>query len=97
MSKGGVTWRYRADVAARLIAALAGGYVAAVSLAIACAWGLPGQRIDAVAFGTIAALLALPVAAMGCFWAGSALRAWAGVVLFSGLFAGIAVAAGWRP
>lgn len=92
-----VTFRYRAGVASRLTAALAGGYGVAVLLAIACAWALPGARIDAVAFGTIAALLAIPVAAMGCFWARSAARAWAGVLLFATLFAGIALAAGWRP
>lgn len=97
MSTRRPTPRYRADVAARLVAALAGGYAVAALLAIACAWALPMDRIDAVAFGTIAAMLALPVAAMGCFWARSAARAWTGVAGFGLLFAGVAMLAGWRP
>jgi len=97
VTKTGVTWRYRADVVARLIAAIGGGYMVAALLGIASAWTLPGERIDAIAFGTIAGLLALPVAAMGCFWARSAVRAWIGILFFCILFAGVAIMAGWRP
>ena len=76
---------------------LAGGYGVAALVAIAGAWALPMDRIDAATSGTIAALLAMPVAAMGCFWARSAVRAWAGILVFAALFAGIALAGGWRP
>jgi hypothetical protein len=97
MAGGAVTPRYRFDVAARLVAALAGSYGVAALMAIACAWALPMASIEAATVGTIAGLLALPVAAMGCFWARSAGRAWAGILLFALLFGGIALAAGWRP
>jgi hypothetical protein len=89
--------RYRLDVALRLVAALAGGYGVAALVAIAGTWALPMARIEASIAGTIAAMLAMPVAAMGCFWARSAGRAWAGVLVFMLLFGGIALAAGWRP
>jgi hypothetical protein len=92
-----VTPRYRLDVAMRLVAALAGGYGVAVLVAIAGAWALPMAPIDAATTGTIAALLAMPIAAMGCFWARSAVRACAGILAFAALFGGIALAAGWRP
>jgi hypothetical protein len=95
--RGAVTWRYRLDVASRTAAALAGGYGVAALVSIAVSWTVPGARIDAAAFGTIAGLLAWPVAAIGCFWAGSAWRAWAGLLGFALLFAMVALAAGWRP
>jgi hypothetical protein len=92
-----VTWRYRADVAGRTVAALGGGYLLAALLAVACAWTVPGTRIDAAAFGTIAGFLAWPVAAMGCFWARSAWRAWAGLIVFAAPVAAVALVGGWRP
>jgi hypothetical protein len=92
-----VTLRYRLGVISRCAAALAGGYGVAALLAIALAWTLPMARIDAATTGTIAALLALPAAAMGCFWARSAARAWLGITLFATVFGGIAFVAGWRP
>jgi hypothetical protein len=91
------TLRYRLAVASRCTAALAGGYGVATSLAIALAWALPMARIDAAMAGTIAALIALPVAAMGCFWARSAMRAWLGILAVALLFTAVALAAGWRP
>lgn len=97
MSTRAVSLRYRAAIASRLVAAIGGGYGVAVLVAIAGAWALPMKRIDAAATGTIAALLVMPVAAMGCFWARSAARAWIGTLAFAALFAAIAAAAGWRP
>jgi hypothetical protein len=88
---------YRLAVASRLIAALGGGYAVAALLAIAGAWALPMAREEAATTATIAAIVAMPVAAMGCFWAKSATRAWIGILAFAALFAGIALAAGWRP
>lgn len=97
MAARAVPPHYRLGVAARLVAALAGGYGVAVLVAIAGAWALPMAPIEAATTATIAALLAMPVAAMGCFWARSAWRAWGGVLLSSALFAAIALAFGWRP
>ncbi len=97
MARRAVPLRYRLDVAARCAAALAGGYGVAALVAIAGAWALPMARIEAATIGTIAAMLALPIAAMGSFWARSAARAWAGILIFAALFGGIALIAGWRP
>ena len=97
MSARVVTLRYRLAVASRLVAALAGGYGVAALAAIAGAWALPTDRVDAVVAGTVAAMLVLPVAAMGCFWARSATRAWAGILVFAAAFGAIAAAGGWRP
>jgi hypothetical protein len=92
-----VPLRYRLAVVSRLVAALAGGYGVAALLAIAGAWALPMGREEASTTATLVAIVAMPVAAMGCFWAKSAARAWIGILAFAALFAGIALAAGWRP
>lgn len=92
-----VTPRHRLSVASRLLAATAGSYAVAILAAIAGAWALPMARADAAATGTIAALLGMPVAAMGCFWARTAARAWIGILGFAALFAMVAAAGGWRP
>ncbi len=97
MTTRAVPLRYRLVVASRLVAALGGGYAVAVLVAIAGSWALPMERIEAATVATLAAIVALPVAAMGCFWAKSATRAWIGILAFAALFAGIALAAGWRP
>ena len=97
MTRPALTPRYRLGVAARAAAALVGGYGVAALLAIAGAKALPMQREEAAITATMLALLAMPVAAMACFRARSAGRAWAGVLLFTALFAGIAAIAGWRP
>lgn len=97
MAERAISLRYRLDVLSRLLAAVAGGYAVATLVAIAGARALPLARVEAVTVGTLAALLAMPLAAMGCFWARSAWRAWAGIFLFAAVFGGIALAAGWRP
>jgi hypothetical protein len=84
-------------VAARVAAAVAGGYAVAVLTAIATATALPLSREEAATLSVFTGLLALPVAAMGCFWARSAVRAWVGTGIAAALFAGVALAAGWRP
>ncbi|WP_019832140.1 DUF3649 domain-containing protein [Sphingomonas sp. PR090111-T3T-6A] len=89
--------RTRLGVAARVAAALAGGYAVAALVAIALGVALPVAREEAGTAGALAGMLALPVAAMGCFWARSALRAWAGILIAAALFGGIALLAGWRP
>ncbi len=89
--------RYRLGVASRVLAALFGGYAVAVLAAIALAMALPLSREEASTVGALVGLLAVPVAAMGCFWARSAARAWIGVLLVAALLGGIALIAGWRP
>lgn len=88
---------YRLDVAARVIAAIAGSYGVAASVAIAGAWTLPLAPIDAATLSTIAAILFIPATVMGCFWARSAGRAWAGVLIAASLFVAAALLGGWRP
>ncbi|WEK43739.1 MAG: DUF3649 domain-containing protein [Candidatus Sphingomonas colombiensis] len=89
--------RYRLAVLSRAVAAVAGGYGVAVILSIALAWVLPMSREEAGTTATMIALLALPIAMMGCFAARNAGRAWAGIILAAMLAGGIALAAGWRP
>ena len=88
---------YRLDVAARVIAAVVGGYGVATSVAIAGAWLLPLAPIDAATLSTITAILVIPVTVMGCFWARNAGRAWAGVLIAASLFVAAAWLGGWRP
>ncbi len=80
---------------------MAGGYAAAVLFGIALATTLRAMSAidpaDAAVTATLLALLALPVAAMAVFWARSAVRAWGGVLTACALFAGLAIAGGWRP
>ena len=97
MGARAITPRDRLAIASRLLAAAGGGYAVAVLVAFAGAWALPMTRADAAAAGTIAALLAMPIVAMGCFWARSAMRAWIGILAFAALFALIAAMAGWHP
>lgn len=92
-----VSARYRLAVLSRSVAAVAGGYGVSVLLAIAVAWALPLPREEAATIGTMIALLGLPIAAMACFYARTAFRAWAGLAIAALLLAGLAFAAGWRP
>ncbi|MBZ8142031.1 hypothetical protein CLD22_19255 [Rubrivivax gelatinosus] len=74
-------WRYRAEVASRTLAALAGSY--ALSSAVAAAGTLlllrAGlARADAVAWSTLLALLLLPAVMMGCFACRRERDAWLG-------------------
>jgi hypothetical protein len=91
------TPRYRLAVASRVFAAVAGGYTASVLFGIALAVTLPLDPADAAVTATLLALLAIPVATMVCFWARTATRAWGGMLIACALFAGIALAGGWRP
>jgi hypothetical protein len=97
MAKARPTRRYRLAVAARVVAAVAGGYAASILFGIALAVTLPLDPADAAVTATLLALLAIPLAAMACFWARSATWAWCGMLIACVLFAGIAVANGWRP
>ena len=83
-------WRYRGNVAARVLAGTLGAYVVASCLAMAVARLFAGGRIDAVIGGTLCAYLAVPAVAIWAFLARGPWRAWAGVVVLVALFGGLA-------
>jgi hypothetical protein len=83
-------WRYRGNVAARVIAATFGAYGVAACLAMAVARSGAGGRIDAVIAGTLCAYLAVPAVAIWAFLARGPWRAWGGVVVLAALFGGLA-------
>lgn len=72
---------YRAGVAARLLAAIAGGYVlTAISMSLLAVL-LPASRVDAVMTATLLSFPVYAVAIMWSFAARTVWRAWAGLVL----------------
>jgi hypothetical protein len=87
-------WRYRANVAARALAASLGAYAVAALTATALARTLPMGRVDAVVAATLIAFLTIPAVAVWAFLARGPWRAWAGVLAASALPALIAWAAG---
>jgi hypothetical protein len=91
------TLSYRLGVASRTVAACLGGYAAAALAAILLGTVLPMTAMGAAVTATLVGILIVPVAAMACFHARSATRAWIGILLACGLFGGLAIAAGWRP
>jgi hypothetical protein len=90
------TLRYRLGVASRTVAATLGGYAAAALAAVFLGAALPMTPLGASITATLVALLVVPVAAMACFYARTALRAWIGILVACALFGGAALAAGWR-
>jgi hypothetical protein len=75
---------------ARLLLASAGGYALAVALAYALARGLPTSRAEASVIASLAAILAMPAAAI---WAYAMPRFWqaaAGILGLAAVFAAIA-------
>lgn len=91
------TLRYRLGVASRAVAASLGGYATAALAAILLGTVLPMTPMGAAVTATLVGILMIPVAAMACFYAGSAARAWIGIAAACALFGGLALAAGWRP
>jgi hypothetical protein len=91
------TLRYRLGVASRIVAAGFGGYAAAALAAIMLGMTLPMTPMGAAVTATLVGLLVVPVAAMACFHARTATRAWIGILIACTLFGGTALAAGWRP
>lgn len=87
-------WRYRANVAARVVAGTIGAYAVAALFAMALARILPMDRAQAVVPATLLAFLIVPVVTIWAFLARGPWRAWAGVLLLGGLFAAIAWAVG---
>lgn len=83
-------WRYRGNVAARVLAGSLGAYGVAAMLAMAVARFAGGGRIDGVIAGTLSAYLAVPAVAIWAFLARGPWRAWGGVVVLAALFAALA-------
>lgn len=83
-------WRYRGNVAVRVLAATVGAYGVASCLAMAVARLGAGGRIDGVIAGTLCAYLAVPAVAIWAFLARGPWRAWGGVVVLAVLFGGLA-------
>lgn len=73
--------KYKLSVAARAVAAIAGGYALSSLAAAALALWLPLTRDEAVLAGGMAAFVLYPVAVVWVFLASSARRAWLGLVL----------------
>lgn len=87
-------WRYRANVAIRLLAAILGGYAVAALTAATLARMLPMPRVEAVITATMLSYLALPGVAVWAFLARGPWRALAGVAGLAALLALIAWTAG---
>jgi hypothetical protein len=87
-------WRYRANVAARVIAGTIGAYAVAALFAAALARLLPMPRVEAIMPATLLAFLVGPAVTVWAFLARGPWRAWAGVILLGALFAAIAWWAG---
>lgn len=88
------SWRYRANVAARVLAGTAGAYAVAALFGAALARTLPVGRLDATLLATLLALLFGPAVTVWAFLAKGPWRAWAGVIGLAVLFGAIAWLAG---
>ena len=88
------SWRYRANVAARVIAGTLGSYAVAALFGAAAARTLPIDRLDATVLATLLAFLVGPAVTVWAFLARGPWRAWAGVLGLAALFAAIAWCAG---
>jgi hypothetical protein len=86
---------YRLGVASRALAAIGGGYAVSSLAVTACALLLPGRDVDRVVAATLIGLVVYPCAVMWCFAAGTALRAWLGLVA-SGLLLSAIIFLGGR-
>jgi hypothetical protein len=88
-----VTWRYRAAIASRTIAAVFGCYAASTAIAMALARLLPMSRAEASTAATMIGVLVLPALVMMVFAVRTAWRAWGwvlGLTLAGAAFAWIA-------
>jgi hypothetical protein len=81
--------RYRWAVLSRCVAGIVGGYALAAASAAALAVWLPMSRVEAVTTATMLAFAIYAMAVMGVFAARNAWRAWAGLLLWTGFFAGL--------
>jgi ethanolamine transporter EutH len=83
------------SVTSRVIAALLGGYVLATAAGIAVAAWLPGEKHNGVIAGMLLTFTFWVGAVIWCFATRTAVRAWLGLLLVSGLLVAISVARGW--
>ncbi|MVW71815.1 MULTISPECIES: DUF3649 domain-containing protein [unclassified Bordetella] len=81
--------RYRCAVLSRVLAAVFGGYALTASAAAALAVWLPLARVEAVTTSAILAFVIYAIAVMGVFAARNAGRAWAGVLIWTAICAGL--------
>lgn len=81
--------RYRAGVAVRALAAIAGGYLLSALIAAVLALYLPTDRLEASLTGSMVAVAVYPCVAMWMFAARSAGRAVAGLALPCALLGGV--------
>ena len=81
MSTSDLSWRYRLQVASRMVAAAIGGYAlaSAITVLLAIIWPLP--RAQAVLASTMLGFVWYTVAVIWVFTARSHRRAWVGMVL----------------
>ena len=82
-----LTWRYRGGVAARAVAAIAGGYVLTAIASALIAIALPLPRADAVTIATLLSFVIYACAILWVFATTSALRAWGGMLAACGVLA----------
>lgn len=81
MSAYDLSWRYRLQVASRVVAAAVGGYALASALTVLLALILPLPRAQAVLASTMLGFVWYTVAVIWVFTARSATRAWLLMVL----------------
>lgn len=87
-------WRYRANVALRMLAGTVGAYAVAALAAAALARTLPMTRVEAVTIATLIAFLVAPGVTLWAFLARGPWRAIAGVAVAALLLGGIGWMAG---
>jgi hypothetical protein len=80
-------WRYRANIAARTIAATVGSYAVAAAFSTALARVVPLDRAQAAMLATIAGMVVAPAVIVWCFLTSSAARACCGVAAATIIFA----------
>jgi len=81
MSAHDLSWRYRRQVASRVLAAAVGGYVLTSALTVLLALIWPLQRAQAVLASTMLGFVWYTLAVMWVFTTKSATRAWLGLML----------------
>lgn len=90
----GPGWRWRAGVASRALAAIAGGYLLAALAATALAVWPPLHRAEAVITATLASFIVYLCAVLWVFAARTALKAWLGIAIPAAMLASALAAAG---
>lgn len=88
------SWRYRANVAARVLAGTIGAYAVAALFAAALARMLPMPPVEAIIPATLLAFFVGPSVTVWAFLARGPWRAWGGVVAPGAIFTAIAWFAG---